>query len=117
MAKKVSGLNMLILVGGLILLFLFFWGAYKVKDGFDSCGQTITNGVSSTLYETKEESITDITKQCTSIGKTMGDTTPGLGSANSCYYSNWKVSNCNSKKDPNGKWRSVCSCTGTLDST
>ncbi len=117
MAKKVSGLNMLILVGGLILLFLFFWGAYKVKDGFDgSCPSTTSTAINSSLYENKEDSITDITNACKSMGKLIIKGTTAEDVYGDCSYSNLRVSNCNSRQ-VNGKWKSICSCGGTLDST
>ena len=111
MAKKVSGLNMLVL-GGLLLLFLFFWGAYKVKDGFaekGGCDSTLTAHLSSRLlYGNKEDSLTEIKNTCLNQGIIQGPDNKG------CYYSNWRVSNCNSKEDPSGKWKSRCTCTGNL---
>ncbi len=110
MAKKVSGLNMLILVGGLLLLFLFFWGAYKVKDGFDSCNQTYSMSLGSKGSSTKNDSLQHIETLCSQYD--------GIEVKKSgCYYSKFKVSHCRSIKEPNGEWKSICTCTGTLDST
>lgn len=97
---------MLILVGGLILLFLFFWGAYKVKDGFYSCNQTYTNIFTET-GTTKTESLTKAKNMCESIPNTPPFTIDGT-----CFYTNWKTVSCNSK-EKDGSWKSTCSCRAT----
>ena len=67
MAKKgFKGLNMLVLGGGLLLVVLFFLGAYKVKEGFEEQPEIYTYTVAySKVDKDKKGALQRITNMCT----------------------------------------------------